>query len=310
VVSVAMNNLLPMAGGNLGMLYNVDGSPLPDGSVRPRANARTISPGYFRAMGIPVLRGRELAASDTDDGPIVVNETMAGHMVPDGDVIGKRIGGFFGDAMFTVIGVVADVHQHGLDLEPRPEMYFSFYSWTNASNYLLIRTSRDASQQIAPLQHVVWSVDEDVPVSRVRTMEDVIGISIADSRFLTQLLAGFAALALVLGAIGVYGVLSYAVSQRTREIGVCMALGAPQGAVMRSALGKGLGLVAGGVVVGILGAVAASRLLSGFLYGVSATDPLTFAAVSLFLMLVALVASFVPARRASRIDPVEALRLE
>ena len=176
--------------------------------------------------------------------------------------------------------------------------------------YLLIRTSRDANQQIAPLQRVVWSVDEDVPISRARTMEEVIGISVADSRFLTQLLTGFALLALVLGAIGVYGVLSYAVSQRTREIGVRMALGAPHGAVLRSALGQGIALVAGGVLVGILGAAAASRLLSGFLYGVSATDPMTFAAVGLFLMLVAVVASFVPARRASRIGPIEALRLE
>jgi predicted permease len=305
-----MNNFLPMAGGNIGLLYNVEGSDLPDGSHRPRANARTISPGYFELMDIPVLRGRELDITDVDDGPILVNETMAHHMVPGGDVIGKRIGGFFGDAMFTVIGVVADMRQHGLDLEPRPEMYFSVLSWTNSTNYLLIRTSGDASQQIAPLKRVVWSVDEDVPISRARTMDDVIGSSVADSRFLTQLLTGFAALALVLGSIGVYGVLSYAVSQRTREIGVRMALGAPHSAVMRSALGQGIALVTGGVVVGILGAAATSRLLSGFLYGVSATDPITLAAVGLLLMVVAVVASFLPARRASRIDPIVALRLE
>ena len=310
VVSVGMNNFLPMAGGNIGMLYDVEGHPPADGSSRPRANARTISPGYFRTMGIPVLRGRELDATDTDDGPIVVNEAMARHMLPDGEVVGKRIGGFSGDAMFTVIGVVADVHQHGLDLEPRPEMYFSVFSWTNSSNYLLVRTLGDASQQITSLQQIVWAVDADVPISRAMTMDEVIGSSVADSRFLTQLLAGFAALALVLGAIGVYGVLSYAVSQRTREIGVRMALGAPHGAVLRAALGKGIGLVAGGVVVGIIGAAAASRLLSGFLYGVSATDPTTYAAVGVFLLVVAVVASLIPARRASRIDPIEALRLE
>jgi putative ABC transport system permease protein len=202
------------------------------------------------------------------------------------------------------------MHQHRLQLEPRPEMYFSYLLWTNSTQYLLVRTSGDAKNQIAALQGVIWSIDEDVPISRTMTMDEVIGRSIADTRFLTQLLAGFALLALALGAIGVYGVLSYAVSQRTQEIGLRMALGAPQRVVLGSALGKGIALVTGGVVVGIIGAAATSGLLAGFLYGVSATDPIIFAAVGLFLIVVATVASFVPARRASRIDPMLALRLE
>jgi predicted permease len=309
-MSVGMLNYLPMTAGNIGLLYEVEGNPMPDGSHRPRANARSVLPGHFRAMGIPVLRGRELEMTDVDDGPIVVNETMANHMSPGGDVIGTRIGGFFGAAMFTVVGVVADIHQHGLQTEPRPEMYFSFYSWTNSNMYLLIRTSGDADQQIAPLQRVIWSVDEDVPISRVRTMEDVIGSSVADSRFLTQLLVGLATLALILGAVGVFGVLSYTVSQRTQEIGVRMALGAPHQSVLRAALQQGIALVAGGVVIGIAVAFVAARLLSGFLFGVSTTDPTTFVTVSVFLMLVAVVASLLPAIRASKIDPMVALRLE
>jgi ABC-type antimicrobial peptide transport system permease subunit len=212
--------------------------------------------------------------------------------------------------VFTVVGVVDDIHQHGLDMEPRPEMYFSFYTWTNSNMYLLIRTSGDAEQLIAPLQRVVWSVDEDVPISRTRTMEDVIGISVADSRFLTQLLVGLATLALVLGAVGVFGVLSYAVSQRTQEIGVRMALGAPQQTVLKAALKQGIMLVAGGVVVGTAIAVVAARLLSGFLFGVSTTDPTTFVSVGMFLLLVAALASLTPAIRASRIDPMVALRLD
>ncbi len=310
VTSVGMLNYLPMTAGNIGLLYHVEGNPLPDGSHRPRANARIVLPGHFRAMGIPVLRGRELEITDVDDGPIVVNETMARHMSPDGDVVGQRIGGFFGDAMFTVVGVVADIHQHGLQMDPRPEMYFSFYSWTNSNMYLLIRTSGDAEQTINPLQRVIWSVDENVPISRARTMEDVIGRSVADSRFLTQLLVGLAILALVLGAIGVFGVLSYTVRQRTREIGVRMALGAQQRTVLRAALRQGIALVTGGVVFGIAVAIVATRLLSGFLFGVSTTDPTTFVFVGVFLMLVSVVASLIPAIRASRIDPMVALRLE
>jgi putative ABC transport system permease protein len=311
VVSVGTNIMLPLAAGNIAVLYDVEDDVLPEGEHRPRANVRSVSPSYFRTMGIPVVEGRGFDAADgtPESLSMVLNETMARDLAPDGTAIGKRIGGFFGET-FTVVGVVRDVRQQSLQSSARQEMYLPYQWWSSSNMYLFVRTQGDAARQIPALQQAVWSVDEDVPISRTNSMEEVIARSLGDFRFLTQLLTAFAGLALVLGAIGVYGVLSYAVSQRTSEIGIRMALGAPHGAVLRSALGQGVALVAGGVVVGILGAAAASRVLSGFLYGVSATDPMTFAAVGLFLMVVAVVASFIPARRASRIDPIEALRLE
>ncbi len=311
VVSVGANYLLPMAPGNMAVLYDVEDDILPEGEHRPRANVRSVSTGYFQTMEIPLMEGRLFNAVDGTDESLVmiINQTMARDLAPDGTALGKRIGGFFGET-FSVVGVVADVHQQSLQVAPRPEMYLPYHWATTSNMYVLVRTNGDAATQIPTLQQAAWSVDADVPISRINTMKDVVAQSLGDSRFLAQLLTAFAALALALGAIGVYGVLSYTVNQRASEIGVRMALGAPQGSVLASALGQGVALVAGGVVVGIAGAVAASRLLSGFLYGVSPTDPMTFVGVGVFLILVAVLASFIPARRASRIDPMVALRFE
>ncbi len=311
VVSVGANYLLPMAPGNMAVLYNVEDDILPEGEFRPRANVRSVSTGYFQTMEIPLVEGRLFNAADGTDESLVMilNQTMARDLAPDGTALGKRIGGFFGET-FTVVGVVADVHQRSLQAAPRPEMYLP-YHWATFSNmYVLVRINGDAASHIPTLQQAVWTVDADVPISRINTMEDVVAESLGDSRFLAQLLTAFAALALALGAIGVYGVLSYTVNQRASEIGVRMALGAPQRAVLKSAMAQGIALVAGGVVVGIAIALAAARLLSGFLFGISTTDPATFLTVGVFLMLVAVVASLIPAVRASRIDPMLALRLE
>jgi predicted permease len=311
VASVGANILLPMGPGGIAVLYDVEDDILPEGEHRPRANVRSVSAGYFQMMEIPLAEGRLFNDADGTDESLamILNETMAQDLAPDGTALGKRIGGFFGET-FTVVGVVADVHQQSLQVAPRPEMYIPYRWWTTSNMYVLVRTRSEPNSQIPMLQQAVWSVDADVPISRISTMEDVVARSLGDSRFLTQLLTAFASLALVLGAIGVYGVLSYTVNQRASELGVRMALGAPQNAVLKSALAQGVGLVAGGVLVGIAVALVAARLLSRFLFGVSTTDPTTFVSVGVFLLLVAAVASLTPAIRASRIDPIVALRLE
>jgi len=311
VESVGANILLPMGPGGIAVLYNVEDDVLPEGESRPRSNVRSVSTGYFQTMEIPLVQGRLFNAADGSDESLamILNETMANDLAPDGTAIGKRIGGFFGET-FTVIGIVGDVRQQSLQADSRPEMYIPYRWWSTSNMYVVVRTRGEATAQIPMLQQAVWSVDADVPISRVNTMEEVIARSLGDVRFLTQLLTAFAALALVMGAIGVYGVLSYTVNQRAGEIGVRMALGATQKTVLRSALWQGMALVAGGVVVGCAVAIAATRLLSGFLFGVSTTDPTTFVSVGLFLMMVAVVACLIPAVRASRIDPMVALRLE
>jgi len=311
VTAVGTNIMLPLAGGNIAVLYDVEDDVLPEGEHRPRANVRSVSPGYFRTMGIPVVEGRGFDAADGSDESLVMilNETMARDLAPDGTALGKRIGGFFGET-FTVVGVVSDVRQQSLQSSARPVMYIPYHWWATSNMYVMVRTGGDAARQLPALQQAVWSVDADVPISRTNTMENVVARSLGDFRFFTQLLTAFAALALALGAVGVYGVLSYTVSQRASEIGVRLALGASSRAVLKSALGQGVALVTTGVVVGIVGALVTSRLLSSFLFGVSSTDPVTFVSVGLFLIVVAAIASFVPALRASRIDPMVTLRIE
>jgi putative ABC transport system permease protein len=307
-----MINLLPMTGGNMGMLWEIEDDPWPEAAPMPRANARSISPGYFRMMGVPLLQGREFETADRGDAAevMIVNQSMARQIDPEGDVLGKRIGGFSADTYFRVVGVVADIHQHQLDLAPRAEMYLPFSAWTSSRMYLLIRTRGDAAEALPAVQQAIWSVDADVPIARTRTMESVIAETLADTRLFTGLLAAFGVLALVLGAVGLYGVMSYTVSRRTHEIGVRMALGAGRSKVLTATVRRGIGLAAVGAAIGLAGALAAGRVLSGYLFSVRATDPAVLASVAVFLVITAALASYLPARRASKVDPMIALRTE
>jgi putative ABC transport system permease protein len=316
---------LPVTYQNWGLLYEAEDNIVPAETQLPRANFRIVTPGYFQTMGIPIVRGRDFNADDVLLNPepygadeaaeaIVINQAMARLLWPDEDPIGKEIciGCRFSENPpgTPVVGVVQDIHQHALDVEPMPEMYVPFAQVTVQRMYLMIRTEGAEIAAVAALKDAIWSVDSDIPIPSARPMSEVISRSYSDPRFYTVLLSAFAFIALILGAVGVYGVISYVVSQRTHEIGVRMALGADRPTVRRAVLTSGLWPVLLGVGLGLLGAFAATRVLSSLLFEVTATDPLTYAGVAGFLTVVAVAACYLPARRASRVDPMTALRLE
>ena len=282
------------------------------------ANHRQISPDYFRVLGIPLKRGRSF---DEHDGPeslpvAIVNETMAAKFWPGEDALGQRfkLGRPESDAPWlTIVGIVGDTRQMGLDVPVKAEMYFPYGQMNQfwaAPSTIALRTAGDPANVAAAVRREVWAVDRDQPVSDIRTMEEILGREVAPRRLQMALLAGFAALALLLASLGIYGVLAYAVAQRTQEIGVRMALGARSEDVLRMVVGQGMKLVGLGVGLGLAASWGLTRVMASLLYGVSATDAATFVTVPLLLGAVSLVASYVPARRATKVDPMVALRYE
>jgi putative ABC transport system permease protein len=282
------------------------------------ANNRVVSPGYFEAMRIPLLRGRLFQDADGPDAPpvAIVNETMARKFWPDQDALGKRFK--FDDAdgktpWRTIAGIVGDVRQMRLNDPPRQEMYFPYLqareNWMVPRD-LAIHTSGDPLSLAGAVRQAVWSVDKDQPVSDVMTLDNLLDHEVAQRRVQTALLGGFAAVALILACIGIYGVLSYLVTQRTREIGVRVALGASAADVFRTVAGQGMTLAAVGIAAGLAVALALSRLLGSLLFGVSAGDPLAYVSAIAVFGAVALLACYFPARRAARVDPLVALRYE
>jgi putative ABC transport system permease protein len=305
-------NVLPMTTRRVSVDYTTPDHPLPSGGPPQQASYRIVTEGYFRAMGIPLLRGRPLDGRDRAGAPAVglINETMARRLRPDGGAVGREIRGLEGEEWFTIVGVVADIQQRRLDVAPEPEIYRPFDQEPSAAMHLNVRAEAGHGDLIAALQRAVWAVDGEVPIAQVATMAEVIDRSLAESRFFALLLSAFAGLALALGAIGVYGVGSYTVSRLTGEIGVRMALGAAPGRMLRFVIGREMVPVGVGLAIGVVAALLSTRLLAGFLFEVTATDPATFICVSVVLALVALLAVYVPARRAARVDPLAALRAE
>lgn len=295
----------------------VDGSPMKSVGEAPSAMPQQVTPGYFRSMGIAVLRGREFTESDRDDAPLVaiVNETAVKKLWPGKSALGGTIKMLNPTAPWaTVVGVVKDVRSRGYQEDVEPTMYFphaqagrSAY-YTPAAMNLVIRTSGDPAALTTPVRDIVRQLSATTPVSRVQTMEEVVASSVASRRFSTLLLAGFAALALLLSGIGIYGVIAYDVSQRTYEIGLRMALGARSGQVAGMMLGRGVRLVAMGLAIGVLGSLAVTGVLQSLLVGVHRMDPITIAGVVAILGVVAASAAYLPARRASAVDPMVALR--
>jgi len=311
VQSAAVVTDLPLTDNNDSLEISIEGRP--DPKPKPIVSFNIIGPGYLRTLGIPLLQGRDFSAGDTQAAPavILINQAMARQFWPQADPVGARIS-TDGKQWFTIAGVVGDVRQGGLREEPQPEAYVSYlqdpYQWPYLS--LLVRTSFDPVKLAPSIRSVIWSVDKDLPVSGMATMEQLRSGSIAQPRLTALLLSVFAALAMILASVGIYGVIAYSVTQRTHEMGLRMALGARVTDVLKLVVGQGMLLTAAGVALGLAGAFGLTRVLEKFLWGVRPTDPATFIAVSLVLAAVALMASYLPARRAAKVDPMVALRYE
>jgi putative ABC transport system permease protein len=316
VESAAVAGNLPFTYSGDSMAIAIEGQADPPPDQRLDVVYRAVGPGYFSTMGIKMVQGRDFNEQDKSGSlqAVVISEKTARHYWPGENAIGKRLkpGVTTSEGPWReVIGVVRDTRQNDFVAPPKMQMYF-VHSQINsfAPNALVVRTSIDPLSLSTSVRNAVWSIDKDQPVSNIRSMEEIVSRAVARQRFSTMLLGIFATLALVLAAVGIYGVMSYSVAQRTREIGIRMALGAQRSDVLKMAVGQGLKLVLIGVAIGLAAAFVLTRVMASLLFGVSATDPVTFVAISLVLVSVAALASLVPALRASRIDPMVALRYQ
>jgi predicted permease len=311
VEEAGMINVFPLAeDGAFTMEYPRAGAGAVAGEPGVHADTRYVDPGYLRTMGIPLLRGEQLPADLVDEAPVPVlmSESAARKLFGAEDPLGKQIGVPWGEA--TVIGIVGDVRQVGLDQAPPPAVYFPQLIAPRLMATLVVRTSGEPTALAAPIRQIIKEIDPNQPIREMLPLRTVMADSIAQDRFFTLLFALFGSLAIILAAVGIYGVLSYSVRQRTQEIGVRMAIGASAFDVLRMVAGSGMRLVGLGVLIGTIVALGMSRVLASQLYGITATDPLTFAAAIAFLVCIAAFAAWVPARRATRVAPMIALRPE
>jgi predicted permease len=289
-----------------------------DESVNPRAAGdwQIAAPGYFGTMGIPLVSGRDIEWSDdASTAPVaIVNETFVRRYLPEVAPLGRTF--VMSGTPVTIVGVARDVTHNGLTADIKPKFYIPVAQWNAVTRgiptslRLVVATAAAPEALIAPVRQVIREMDPSLAVAEVRTVDDVVVSAVAQPRFVMVLMSAFSLVALVLALVGVYGVVSYGVGQRTREIGLRMALGAPRDEVVGLMLRKGVAMVATGLVAGLVLALLLSRYLESLLYDVSATDPATFAAVVLGFAVVALLATWIPSRRAARVDPLLALRAE
>jgi putative ABC transport system permease protein len=316
VESAAVATNTPMTDSHSRNDITIEGMAQPRPGNYPHPDVHIVSPGYVPTLGITLLRGRSFTEADKEDAPLVamVNQRLATQFFPNQDPIGKRL--MFGhpntDApkWLTIVGVVADTKMYGLANLSRLEVYETFRQNPSRQMDLLVKSRVDPAALTSVVRAAVYSVDKDQSIASVATMKQLVNNSIATRRITLVLLGLFSALALILGAIGIYGVIAYSVAQRTREIGVRMALGAPRAGVFRMVIGEGMKLAGTGIAIGILVALGLARLMSSLLYQVSTADFETFTAVAVLLLLVALAASYIPARRATSVEPIVALRYE
>jgi putative ABC transport system permease protein len=322
---------LPLNGGSDGLGFHIVGRPDPGPGKSFEAGFNTATAGYFRTMGIPVRDGREFAETDrgATPGVVVVNQTAAKRFWPDKSPIGERIvlpketrvptatherdsDPDAATVILTIVGVTGDVHHQGLAVPPRPEIFLNAlqselpWPWS----VLAVRTVADPESLAATVKEVVRAADRNVPLLSINTMDGILARATAAPRVYATLLGAFAALALALAAVGLYGLVSYSVSQRTHEMGIRLALGAERGEIVALVLKRGLVLAGIGAAVGLVVAIGSTRLLSGLTAGVQPGDPLTFVIVTVVLLAAAILASYLPARRAARVNPMSALRTE
>jgi putative ABC transport system permease protein len=310
VESVGLISELPLSGQPNDMPYTVEGRPPVSIDQAFDDDFRRVNRQYFSALRIPLVRGRNFTEQEVRQSAkvVIISDLLARQVFPNEEPIGKRLVMAMGNEPFEIIGIVGDIRHRTLESVAAPAMYLPTYGspWMN----IVIRTKGDPTSLSAAVRKEVRAIDPDQPVAAVKTMEDWVDTAVAAPRYRTALLALFALVALLLASTGIYGVMSYSVSQRTHEIGVRMALGARQLDVLKLVVRQGMTLVVVGVGVGLVGAIALTRVMSTLLFGVTAKDPVTFAAVAALLTLVAFVACYLPARRATKVDPLVALRYE
>ena len=313
VESAAIVSNLPFGGNGDRFGFHVEEKPLANPAEAPSAERYSISLDYLRAMGIRLLRGRGFTEQDRADAPLVtlISDTARKRVWQNEDPIGKRVRlGGPDNALRTIVGIVDDVYHERLDSGPDMQFYVPHAQWTDSSMQLVLRTSIDPASLAAPVRREIRAVDPDQPVYQIATMKQLISDSVSERRFTLVLLGVFAGIALSMAGIGIYGVISYSVSQRTREIGIRVALGAQTGDVLRLVIRQGMTLVVSGVAIGLAASFGLTRLMEKLLFGVTARDPATFTAVASILTFIALLACYIPARRAAKVDPMVALRWE
>jgi len=312
VESAALVRAVPFSGNGGTVGYAVEGRPTPDPASLPQARFHLVTPDYFKTLRIALLKGRDFTDRDDLQTPLtaVINETFARREWPGEDPIGRRFTTPQTNGPITVIGVVADTKHYTATEAAVPQLYAATYQVPLIFSSLVARTRGPEMAIANDVRKAIWAVDKDQPMWAVRSLESQVEATRGSTRFLAALLATFAVVALVLASVGIYGVTSYGVSQRTHEIGIRLALGASGERVLREVVGRGVRLTLIGAVLGLIGAIAAARLAAAVLFGVTPADPTALTAAAALLALVSLAACYVPARRAARVDPVVALAEE
>ena len=290
----------------------IEGYVPPKDAPELQVDKRSATPNYFRTMEIPLIAGRFFTVADTDKSqPVVlIDQKMADRFWPKGDAVGKRIRQGDKEPWLTIVGVVGVVKQYGLDIDTKMVTYFSYAAWGNSEMFVTARTTGDPAPLANSIVEQVHGIDADVPVFDIATMQQRVHDSVARQRFAMTMLGAFAVFAMILAAVGIYGMMSFLVTQGTSDIAIRMALGAQRGTILSLVMQQGMGLALIGIAAGVVGALSLTRLMSGLLFNVNATDPVTFVGVAVLLTLVTLAACYFPARRAMRVDPMVALRYE
>jgi putative ABC transport system permease protein len=303
---------LPLSGRDFGLDFSIVGHPPASPGESMAARYRVISLNYLRAMEIPLLKGRDFTESDGREAPpvVLINETLAKRYFPNEDPLGKLLKLEGQEAPREIVGVIGSVRHVKLDTEARPEIYAPHTQAPQPTMTIVVRTTSDPLSLVNAMRGQVAAVDKDQPVYDVKTMDQYLAESVAQPRFRTMLLAVFAVVALILATIGIYGVISHSVSQRTHELGIRIALGAQPRDLFKLVVGQGMLLAAEGIAIGLIASIYLTRIMSGLLFGVSTTDPTAFIAIPLLLIGVAFVASYLPARKAMKVDPIVALKHE